>query len=43
MMAWATLGGWLGARLAQRLPVVWVRRLVIAAGLVMSGVFFSRL
>ena len=43
MMAWATLGGWLGARLAKRLPVVWVRRLVIAAGLVMSGVFFSRL
>jgi len=43
MMAWATLGGWLGARLAQRLPVPWIRRLVIAAGLVMSGVFFSRL
>jgi uncharacterized membrane protein YfcA len=43
MMAWATVGGWLGARLAQRLPVVWVRRLVITAGLVMSGVFFSRL
>jgi uncharacterized membrane protein YfcA len=43
MMAWATSGGWLGARLAQRLPVAWVRRLVIAAGLVMSGVFFSRL
>lgn len=43
MMAWATLGGWLGARWAQRLPVVWVRRLVVAAGLVMSGVFFSRL
>jgi uncharacterized membrane protein YfcA len=43
MMAWATLGGWLGARLAQRLPVLWVRRLVVAAGLVMSGVFFSRL
>ncbi|MBD8050397.1 sulfite exporter TauE/SafE family protein [Limnohabitans radicicola] len=43
MMAWATLGGWLGARLAQRLPVLWVRRLVIAAGLAMSAVFFSRL
>jgi uncharacterized membrane protein YfcA len=43
MMAWATLGGWVGARLAQRLPVLWVRRCVIAAGLVMSGVFFSRL
>ena len=43
MMAWATLGGWVGARLAQRLPVLWVRRCVIAAGLVMSGVFFNRL
>ncbi len=43
MMAWATLGGWLGARLAQRLPVVWVRRCVISAGLAMSAVFFSRL
>jgi uncharacterized protein len=43
MMGWATLGGWLGAKLAQRLPVVWVRRLVMATGLTMSGVFFSRL
>ena len=43
MMGWATLGGWMGAKLAQRLPVVWVRRLVMATGLTMSGVFFSRL
>lgn len=43
MMLWATLGGWLGARLAQRLPVLWVRRGVIATGLLMSAVFFSRL
>lgn len=42
MMGWAILGGWLGAYWAQRLPLVWVRRLVVAAGLVMSGVFFSR-
>ena len=43
MMLWATAGGWAGAHLARRLPVRWVRRLVIATGLVMSAVFFSRL
>lgn len=42
MMALATLGGWSGARLAKRLPARWVRWLVIATGLVMSTVFFSR-
>ena len=42
MMVWATAGGWTGARLARRLPVQWVRRLVILTGLVMSAVFFSR-
>ena len=42
MMLWATAGGWVGAHLAKRLPVRWVRRLVIATGLVMSVVFFSR-
>ena len=42
MMLWATLGGWLGARLARRLPAVWVRRLVVLTGLVMSAVFFAR-
>ena len=43
MMALATAGGWWGARLAKRLPARWVRGLVIATGLVMSAVFFSRL
>ncbi len=42
MMLWATAGGWVGARLARRLPVRWVRLLVIATGLVMSAVFFNR-
>lgn len=42
MMLWTTAGGWMGARLARRLPVQWVRGLVIATGLVMSAVFFSR-
>ena len=43
MMLWATVGGWAGARLARRLPTPWVRLLVIATGLVMSAVFFSRI
>jgi uncharacterized membrane protein YfcA len=43
MMVLATAGGWVGARLAKRLPVQWVRWLVIATGLVMSAVFFSRM
>ncbi|MFM7025418.1 MAG: sulfite exporter TauE/SafE family protein [Limnohabitans sp.] len=42
MMLWATVGGWAGAHLARRLPVQWVRLLVIATGLVMSALFFSR-
>lgn len=42
MMVWATAGGWIGARLARRLPTKWVRWLVIATGLVMSAVFFGR-
>lgn len=43
MMVMATGGGWLGARLAKRLPTRWVRGLVIGTGLLMSAVFFSRL
>jgi uncharacterized membrane protein YfcA len=42
MMALATAGGWVGARWAKRLPVRWVRWLVIGTGVVMSGVFFAR-
>ncbi|MCO4087810.1 MAG: sulfite exporter TauE/SafE family protein [Limnohabitans sp.] len=42
MMVWATAGGWAGARLAKRLPVQWVRWLVISTGLVMSAIFFIR-
>ena len=42
MMVWATAGGWAGARLARKLPVQWVRTLVILTGLAMSAVFFSR-
>ena len=42
MAVFATLGGFAGARLARRLPVVWVRAMVIVTGLVMAGLFFAR-
>lgn len=42
MMVAATLGGWVGAHWARRLPVAVVRAGVIATGLVMSAVFFAR-
>ena len=42
MMVAATAGGFLGARWAKRLPVAWVRALVITTGLVMSALFFWR-
>lgn len=42
MAVFATLGGFAGARLAKRLPVAWVRTIVIVTGLVMSALFFAR-
>ena len=42
MMTAATLGGYVGARWAQRLPAAAVRGIVIATGLAMSAVFFWR-
>lgn len=42
MMAAAALGGFLGARLALRLPAAWVRGVVVAAGLVMAVLFFLK-
>ena len=42
MMGAATLGGYVGARWAQRLPAAAVRAIVIATGLAMSAVFFWR-
>ena len=42
MAVFATLGGFVGARLARRLPVAWVRGIVIATGLAMSALFFMR-
>ncbi len=42
MMAAATVGGYVGARWSRRLPVAWLRALVVGTGLVMSAVFFVR-
>lgn len=42
MAVFATLGGFAGARLAKRLPVSWVRVIVIVTGLVMSLLFFMK-
>jgi uncharacterized membrane protein YfcA len=42
LMVAATAGGFWGARWSKRVPVRWVRRGVIATGLVMSAVFFVR-
>ncbi|QTD45797.1 sulfite exporter TauE/SafE family protein [Ottowia testudinis] len=42
MAVFATLGGFAGARLARRLPVAWVRGIVIVTGVVMSALFFLR-
>ena len=43
MMIAATLGGYVGAKFSKRVPVVWVRAVVIATGLLMSAIFFTRL
>lgn len=40
MMVASTVGGYLGGRLARRLPVAIVRGVVVATGLVMSILFF---
>jgi uncharacterized protein len=42
MMAGTTAGGYLGARLARRLPAPVLRAGIIAVGLGMSAVFFAR-
>ncbi|MEY5029703.1 MAG: hypothetical protein RLZ63_2018 [Pseudomonadota bacterium] len=42
MMTLATIGGWLGARWAKRLPMTYVRAIVLLTGVVMTAVFFVR-
>ncbi|MBP0049395.1 sulfite exporter TauE/SafE family protein [Marinobacterium sp. AK62] len=42
MMVAATAGGYQGAALARKLPVLWVKRFVIATGLVMALIFLLK-
>lgn len=42
MMVAATIGGYIGARLARRMPTVMVKAIVVSVGLVMTAVFFAR-
>ncbi len=42
MMLAATLGGYVGAHWAKRMPALWVRVLVVTTGVVMSALFFAR-
>ena len=42
MMVAATAGGYLGARVARRIPAPWLRGGIVVTGLVMTGIFFWR-
>ena len=42
MMLAATLGGYLGARAARKIPPHWLRGGIVLTGLVMAGLFFWR-
>ena len=42
MMVAATLGGYLGARVARKIPANWLRAGIVLTGLVMTAVFFAR-
>ena len=42
MMVAATLGGYLGARVARKIPPHWLRGGIVVTGLVMAGLFFWR-
>lgn len=42
MMVAATAGGYIGARVARRIPALWLRWSIVATGLVMTAIFFWR-
>ncbi|HMM54784.1 MAG TPA: sulfite exporter TauE/SafE family protein [Candidatus Desulfobacillus sp.] len=42
MLATATLGGYLGAAVARRIPAVWLRRFIIAVGGVLTAYYFQK-
>lgn len=42
MLVTATLGGYVGALFARRLPALWLRRLVVAVGSTMTVIYFYK-
>lgn len=42
MLVTATVGGYIGAALARKIPAVWLRRTVIAVGTLLSLYYFTR-
>ncbi len=42
MMIAATAGGYIGGRLARKIPAPWLRGFVVCVGLAMTGVFFLK-
>lgn len=42
MLAAATLGGYWGARIARRIPALWLRRFIIAVGLILTVFYFQK-
>ena len=42
MMLAATAGGYIGARVARRIPAQWLRWGIVAMGLVMTTLFFVK-
>jgi len=41
-LATATIGGYVGAAVARRLPALWLRRLVIAVGATLTVIYFGK-
>jgi uncharacterized protein len=42
MLAAATLGGYGGARIARKIPALWLRRFIIAVGLILTVFYFQK-
>jgi uncharacterized membrane protein YfcA len=42
MVVTATLGGFTGAHIAKYLPAVWLKRLVIAVGSLLTVIYFFK-
>ncbi|HVL74873.1 MAG TPA: sulfite exporter TauE/SafE family protein [Noviherbaspirillum sp.] len=42
MLATATLGGYIGASVARKIPALWLRRFIIAVGLLLTAFYFHK-